>query len=333
MAIKKYFCLLVLLISFQTQYAQYTLNGNATKDACNEYTLTQAVNWLGGSVWNNNKIDLTQSFDFKFDVFLGAGDSPGADGIAFVLQPVSTSVGSSGGGMGYEGIVPAVGVTIDTWQNANNNDPAFDHIAIQLNGNIDHNSVNNIAGPVTALNGNDNIEDAAWHSLQVVWDAVAKTLTAYVDGSLRLSAVKDFVTDVFAGDPLVFWGFTAATGGENNLQKFKTALNPAFHFSPAQKRCVNEPVTFFDSTISFAPIVKFYWDFGDGSPLDSVNLNPVHTYTLAGNYTIRQRAIGADGCEATNMQVVQIGSKPWQILVSVIRFVPGSCCSFLIQPL
>ncbi len=307
---RKFLNLVFLLVLCQGLFAQYTLNGNATRDACNEYTLTAAVNWQGGSVWNNIKIDLTQSFDFNFDVLLGSNNSPGADGIAFVLQPVSTSVGSSGGGMGYEGITPAVGVIIDTYENGGNNDPAFDHIAVQLNGNISHNTVNNIAGPVTVLNGNDNIEDGKWHSLRIVWNAATKTLSATVDGSLRLSVVKDLVTDVFSGDPFVYWGFTGATGGENNLQKFKTALNPAFNFGANQKRCINEPLTFYDSTVSFTPIVKFYWDFGDGSPLDSVNINPVHTYTAAGDYTVIQRVIGADGCEATNTKVVQIGSKP-----------------------
>ncbi len=290
--------------------AQYTVNGNAAQISCNEYRLTQAVNTQTGSVWNNNKINLTQSFDFNFDVILGSNNSPGADGIAFVLQPISTSVGTSGSGLGYQGITPAVGVTIDTYQNGIDNDPTYDHIAIQLNGDLNHSSTNNIAGPVTAINGNDNIEDGNWHSLHITWNAATKTLTTYVDGSLRLTTVKDFVTDIFSGNPLVFWGFTGSTGGENNYQGFKTALNPFFHFAPNQKRCVNESITFYDSTISFTPLAKFWWDFGDGSAIDSVNLNPVHTYTVAGIYTVTQRVRGADGCEATNTQIVTIGSKP-----------------------
>ncbi len=306
---KRIVSLVILVLISQTLWAQYTVNGNALRLSCNEYRITDSVNTQSGSVWNNTKIDLTQSFDFNFDVFLGYNDG-GADGIAFVLQPISTSVGSSGGGMGYEGITPAVGVTVDTYQNGINNDPFYDHIAYQLNGDISHNTLNNIAGPVTVINGNDNIEDGAWHSLHIVWDAITKTLTTYVDGSLRLTAVKDFVTDVFSGDPLVYWGFTGATGGLNNLQKFRTALNPSFHFSATQNRCVNEPITFIDSTVSFAPIVKFYWDFGDGSNIDSLNLNPTHTYTSAGNFTVTQRVIGADGCEAINTQTITIGSKP-----------------------
>ena len=302
--------ILLFFAAVENTHAQYTVNGNATQISCNEYRLTDAQNFLSGSVWNNNRISLNQSFDFKFDIFLGSNNSPGADGIAFVLQPISTSVGSSGGGLGYDGITPAVGVTIDTYQNAGDNDPVFDHIAVQLNGNLNHSNVNNIAGPVSAVNGNDNIEDGQWHALRITWNTITKEMTTYVDGVVRVIATKDLVTDVFAGNPLVYWGFTGSTGGENNLQKFKIALNPAFVFNANQKRCINEPITFKDSTISFTPIVKFYWNFGDGSPIDSVNLNPVHTYTTAGDFTVVQRVIGADGCEATNTQTVQVGSKP-----------------------
>ncbi len=307
---KKAVFLLGLILVGQQLWAQYTLNGSATQDACNAYTLTPDAYTRSGSVWNNNKINLSVSFDFNFDINLGNHDSDGADGLVFVLQPISTSVGTTGGGLGYEGIFPAVGVTVDTWQNNENNDPVYDHIAIQLNGDIGHSSTNNIAGPVTAISGNDNIEDGNWHSLHIIWDVPSKTLTVLVDGVLRVSAVKDFVTDIFSGNPMVYWGFTGSTGGAKNWQRFRTALNPSFHFGPTQKRCVNEPISFFDSTISFTSLAKFYWNFGDGSPIDSIHLNPVHTYTVAGDYTVIQRVIGADGCEATNTQIVRIGSKP-----------------------
>jgi gliding motility-associated-like protein len=311
---KQWLAFIITLFIGENILAQYTVNGNAAQISCNEYRLTQAVNTQSGSVWNNIKIDLNQSFDFNFDVILSAAgflNDGGADGIAFVLQPISTSVGTSGGGLGYEGVNPAVGVTIDTYQNPNNNDPTYDHIAIQLNGDIGHSSANNIAGPVTALSGNDNIEDGVWHSLHIQWDATTKTFSASVDGVLRVSVVRDFVNTVFGGNPLVYWGFTGSTGGLNNYQGFKTALNPSFGFSPIQKRCVNEPITFNTTTISFTTIAKFYWDFGDGSPIDSVNLNPVHTYiNIPGDYIVKQKVIGADGCEATNTQTVRVGSRP-----------------------
>lgn len=308
---KKFLSLIIFAVFSNGLLAQYTVNGNAQQISCNEYKLTNAVNGQSGSVWNNNKIDLSQSFDFKFDVILSypVPNDGGADGIVFVLQPISTSVGSSGGGLGYQNVSPAVGVTIDTYANANDNDPAYDHIAIQLNGDLNHNTANNIAGPVQAIS-NSNIEDGTWHAMRITWDVASKTLTVYMDGLVRVSAVKDFVTDVFAGNPLVYWGFTGSTGGLNNEQRFRIALNPSFHFGPAQKRCIGQPIQFFDSTVSFTNIAKFYWDFGDGSPLDSVNLNPIHIYNIANDYTVTQKVIGADGCIANNIQTVRVGSKP-----------------------
>ncbi len=309
--LKNILSLVFFLFCTYASFAQYTVNGFATQISCNEYRLTQDIGGQNGSVWNNNKINLTQSFDFKFDITLGTHDSPGADGIAFVLQPISTSVGGQGSGLGYGGISPAVGVTIDTYQNSSpDNDPFYDHIAIQLNGDLNHSTANNIAGPVTAVSGNNNIEDGIWHSLRIQWDAVTKTLTASVDGVVRVSAVRDLVATVFSGNSMVYWGFTGSTGGESNYQGFKTALNPAFTFNPGQKKCVNEPIVFNDATISFSTIAKFYWDFGDGSPLDSVNISPTHTYTSGGSFTVKQRVIAADGCEATNTQTIIIGTKP-----------------------
>src|SRR5215212_529859 len=111
-------------------FSQYILNGSASQNSCNCYTLTNAVNWQSGSVWNSIKIDLNNSFDFHFNVYLGCQDGNGADGIVFILQPLSTSIGTGGEGMGFQGIQPSIGITLDTWQNAGLSDPAFDHISI-----------------------------------------------------------------------------------------------------------------------------------------------------------------------------------------------------------
>ncbi|HEY6082616.1 MAG TPA: L-type lectin-domain containing protein, partial [Chitinophagaceae bacterium] len=122
-------------------YAQvndpYVLNGEASQNDCNCYTLTRNENFVSGSVWNKNKISLNQPFNYYFNIYLGC-DAHGADGIVFILQPVSTSLGAVGGGLGFQGIRPSVGVTIDTYQNLSDNDPAYDHIAIQTNGVIRH---------------------------------------------------------------------------------------------------------------------------------------------------------------------------------------------------
>src|SRR5829696_5365370 len=77
-------------------FCQYILNGAATQNSCNCYTLTPAAFTQSGSVWNSVKINLTNAFDFHFNVYLGCQDANGADGIVFMLQPISTSIGSTG---------------------------------------------------------------------------------------------------------------------------------------------------------------------------------------------------------------------------------------------
>jgi hypothetical protein len=106
----------------------FILNGDATIQPGNVFQLTPAIGNQSGSVWNNIQINLNNPFHFNIDLFLGCNNG-GADGIAFVLQPISTSLGSSGGGLGYAGINPSFAVEFDTWQNSS--DPSYDHIAIQ----------------------------------------------------------------------------------------------------------------------------------------------------------------------------------------------------------
>ena len=65
------FIFLLSLIGGFSASAQYTINGSATQDDCHCYTLTPNLIDRHGTVWNNNKIDLNNSFDFTFKVFLG----------------------------------------------------------------------------------------------------------------------------------------------------------------------------------------------------------------------------------------------------------------------
>lgn len=305
--------LLIFLAGWLTSsstHAQYTLNGNASQQTCNCYVLTENQFNQSGSVWNNNRIDLRQPFQFAFNVNLGCTDADGADGIAFVLQPISTSIGSMGGGLGFSGVTPSVGVTVDTWQNDNDNDPTFDHLAVQINGVLNHTGAENLAGPVQVLPAVDNIEDCNWHVLTVNWDPTTNSMDVFFDGQPRMSVTRDFINTVFAGNPMVFWGFTGSTGGARNLQQFCTALNPNFRLEAGISRCVGQPITFRDSSVSFTTIQKRYWDFGDGSPIDSVSVNPTHTYANAGDYSVRLSVLGADGCTAERVIPVRIGSFP-----------------------
>jgi gliding motility-associated-like protein len=318
--------LFLAMVSTKTASGQtnnpYHLNGSARQDNCNCYTITTANTFQSGSIWNINKISLNQSFDFKFNVYLGCIDANGADGIVFVLQPISTSVGSSGEGLGFAGVSPSIGIPIDTWLNDNLNDPDYDHISIHKNGDNNHLSANNLAGPVPALASSYNIEDCAWHVLRIVWDASSKTLEAFIDNVSRVKVTLDLVNAVFNGDPNVFWGFTGATGGAVNDQRICTSLNPLYSFPAGQQTCYPTPIEFIDSSTSFGSIVKWFWDFGDGT-IDSVATPQPHVFPAPGKYDVSLRILGNNGCLSDPyIKTVIAGSEP--VADFLIR--PGIIC-------
>lgn len=296
----------VLLLQ-QDLFSQYILNGSAQKNSCNCYTLTQSATFQSGSVWNSNKINLTQSFDFWFNVFLGCNDV-GADGIVFILQPISTSVGTSGEGMGFGGVTPSIGIALDTYQNTNLNDPAEDHISIQANGVVNH--TGDLAGPVAASASTNNIEDCQWHKLRISWDAGTQRLRAYFDGVLRVERQINLVSTIFNNDPNVYWGFTGATGGQVNLQQFCTALDPIFSSNFSNNiACEGQPVTFTNTSESFAPIASYHWNFGDGTTATGAT-PPPHTFPSPGNYTVTLKITGQDGCERDSSKTVRVVANP-----------------------
>ena len=198
----------------------FILNGNATQPSPNTYDLTQAVGNQSGSAWNSVTLNLTQPFSFDVDMFFGYNNN-GADGIAFLLQQVNTSVGSSGGGLGYQGISPSFCIEFDTWRNSNNSDPYYDHIAVQKNGNLNHSGNNNLQSPVGFPPNNLNIENGQWHNVIFTWDPSMFNFKVFFNGIVVVNYYADIVSDIFSNNPNVYWGFTAATGGANNLQRFR----------------------------------------------------------------------------------------------------------------
>ena len=206
----------------------FILNGSATQPIPDTYDLTQAINTQSGSAWNSVTLDLNQPFNVDVDVYLGILDPSGADGLAFVLQQQNTAILSSGGGIGYganggaPGISPSFAVEFDTWDNgAGLGEPFYDHIAIQKDGDLNHLGANNILSPIGFPPANANIEDGLWHNVIFSWDPVTFNFQVIYDGTLLVNINYDMVSLIFGNDPSVFWGFTAATGGAVNLQRFR----------------------------------------------------------------------------------------------------------------
>ncbi len=216
-----YFILFVLAcISFTTANAQYSMVGSASNIGTNTYRLTADTNWQNGSVWKTATINLNTSFDFYFDLYFGLRDGTGADGITFTLQQQGTNAGTAGQGLGVGGVAPSLIVEYDTWNNTPY-DIVPDHIAIEKNGDPNHTTPNTLKGPIQANLNSANIEDGLWHSTRVMWNAGTQTMDVYFDCELRLSYTGDIVNTIFGGNPNVYYGFTAATGGSKNEHRIR----------------------------------------------------------------------------------------------------------------
>ncbi len=213
------FFLILQILSCQVILAQNTVRlsdfypaGDAIVQGSNCFQLTHDRQWSSGSIWYKESIDLSSSFDMELELMLGRKDRAGADGIVFVFHPQRIRVGYAGEGMGFAGLVPSIGIEVDTWENTHLLDPAEDHIAILKNGSVAH--YNNLAGPIKI----DNIEDGRNHKFRINWDATTQELAIYLDGRKKLAVRENIVKTIFGGQSKVYWGITSATGKFNNQQ-------------------------------------------------------------------------------------------------------------------
>lgn len=214
----KIFILLgLVLVNYTIALGQsYNLRGSAQALDGDCYQITPDRFGQIGAVWYTQKINVAASFDLEFTVNLGQNDADGADGMVFVLQTRgNTAIGESGQGIGFKGFSPSLGIEFDTYQNGDEGDPAFDHVAVVRDGVVNHLGANNLAGPVQALASNPNIEDGQDHLVRISWVASSKLLEVYVDCAKRISTTIEMRT-IFGNQQEVFWGFTGATGGATN---------------------------------------------------------------------------------------------------------------------
>lgn len=287
---------------FAQNIPPFVVNGSASQLSSLCYRLTPELTGQAGSIWSEQQIDLTQSFEAEALLYLGCSapvicfedSDDGADGIVFAFQPLSTAVGTVGGGMGIEGVIPSLCIEFDTYPNANNNDPLFDHIRIFANGDLDHASPNSLTAAVPMIDAATNAEDCNEHTLNVSWDAPSQTMNVYFDCELKLTYTGDVLNNIFGGNPDVFWGFTSATGLCTNEQRV----------------CINTPPTFQvnDTTICAGQSVQlsgpanatsYLWTPGTG--LSNPNIaNPVATPDATTTYNL---AITNDCNFVTNFEV------------------------------
>jgi PKD repeat protein len=76
---------------------------------------------------------------------------------------------------------------------------------------------------------------------------------------------------------------------------------PVADFTASAPGCVDKAVTFTDaSTSGGSPIIKWTWDFGDGSApvVSTTNATQTHIYTTALTYTVSLKVETASGCQS-----------------------------------
>lgn len=275
----------------------YTILGSASSTGgCNCFRLTPDAENQAGAIFQNQTINLNNSFDFSFNVFLGCNGSNGADGIVFVLTSNPNGLGNQGEGMGYAGSNQpfSLAVEFDTWQNGGAGDPGYDHIGVNYGGQYNH----NLGAAVPAQPNQSVIDDCGWHTVRIVWDVNSNTFTVYFDGNIRQQLViPNMVSGYFGGNPIVNWGWSGATGGGTNDQQV-CVLNTSNWVGGVNYQSCNTTFQFQDiSTSSLGSVQSWAWNFGDGST--STQQNPTHTYASTGTYTVTLTITDLSGCTNT----------------------------------
>jgi len=183
--------------------------GDAYAAGPGEYVITPDVEWMGGALWSDSKIELDASSTIKAQLYFGTKDLNGADGFAFVIQNQGNAIiGGLGSGLGYQGIGNSVAIEFDTFSNYG--ELALDHTALGLAGNL--------YGTPTALGGG-NVEDGAWHDVAIRFDAAASTLSLDFDGVEVSSYNVALSSQVRSLEAYI--GFTGSTGMYFNDQRIR----------------------------------------------------------------------------------------------------------------
>jgi hypothetical protein len=204
------------------------LNGSATFTS-SSLQLTPAVTSKSGTAFSRTEIQSAGSFETEFELRMHESntiDSFGfpADGIAFVLQPVSDeAVGETGGDLGYAGISPSAVVQFDIYPNPY--DPYYSpekydnrelspYISFMENGNAEEHL--------------QNSEVLPWLYGEPVWawidyNASTHMIAVYASQTASKPAQPLFEHPVnlveLLGSQYTFAGFTAGTGDGDAVQE------------------------------------------------------------------------------------------------------------------
>lgn len=213
----------------------FTLNGDAQLVE-DKLRLTEALNSQVGSafvtapfVFNDGSTDFSVFFRFR----MYDGSVPGADGLTFTLHSDAagaTALGGPGFGLGYEGILSSVSNEFDVWFNDGLNEPLADHWGLNVNGSVD--SLYDADAP-----GGLDLDNGQHRFVWIDHLDSADEIHVFLSGLPLKPASPSYEIDGFdLGTYIgasVYAGFTASTGGANNvhdIEEFKLSWGALENF-------------------------------------------------------------------------------------------------------
>lgn len=263
------------------------MQGDAYSISNNEFIITDNANFLQGAIWHNQPIDLSQDFWLVFELDFGCNLTGGGDGLAFVMQNTGTGLlpQGTGGNLGYNGISPSLVIEFDTFEGSALGDPPYDHVAMNQNGDIDHTSPNNLAGPFPFDFTQPDVETCNYLQLTIDYNASTNDLSVFYCGNFNgytvFSQNIDIPNAIFSGNNAVTFGFTGATEFSTNEQKFKHIASIYDSFTNDTTVCSGTPLNIGPIPSNFSCV----WEETGGSVIsnqNSLTINPTQqtSYTL-----------------------------------------------------
>ncbi len=124
------------------------------------------------------------------------------------------------------------------------------------------------------------------------------------------SGLGDTIVHVYdTAGVFTVWQYVDNLCGFDSISQIIEVLpQPVLDFNVSPKACNNDTVL----VTNLSPSISGYiWDFGDGTPMDSVEFSPNHIFSIAGNYNITLVGFSAiNGCPDTINKPIQVVQHP-----------------------
>jgi len=195
-----------------TDFADFSINGNAKLISNGEIQLTPATGSMAGSAYWKHQVDLAQPWEARFTYSTVNPPSSPADGFAFALQRNSvTAVGAVGGGIAIQNITPSFGVAANIY--------GADTLGWVENGAK--------TGMASAINGIDLVKGV---DVVVTYDGAGTVQAVFTQGDKVYTQTKYVNLAEYLGGGTAWMGVCAGTGGavcDQRITNFRFVQNPA----------------------------------------------------------------------------------------------------------